>query len=112
MRFGDWGHKKLFFPSTSAFDSQSVGSNLLDRSDRKFPDDFLFGTATAAYQIEGGWNASGKGPSIWDQFTHDHPEMIADGSNGDVGPDSYHFYEEDIKAVKSLGVDKLFSKKL
>lgn len=72
--------------------------------DRKFPDDFLFGAATAAYQIEGGWNASGKGPSIWDQFTHDHPEMIADGQNADDGPDSYHFFEEDLKAIKSLGV--------
>lgn len=72
--------------------------------DRKFPDDFVFGAATAAFQIEGGWNASGKGPSIWDQFTHDHPELIADGQNADDGPDSYHFFEEDLKAVKSLGV--------
>lgn len=77
---------------------------LLEKYDRKFPDGFLFGTSTAAYQIEGAWNTSGKGPSIWDRFTHEHPEMIEDGSNADVGPDSYNFYEEDIKAVKSLGV--------
>lgn len=72
--------------------------------DRKFPNDFLFGAATAAFQIEGGWNASGKGPSIWDTFTHDHPELIADRQNADVGPDSYHFFEEDLKVMKSLGV--------
>lgn len=86
----------------------SVESETPDSSnvigDRKFPDDFLFGAATAAFQIEGGWNASGKGPSIWDQFTHDHPELIADGQNADEGPDSYHFFEEDLKAIKSLGV--------
>lgn len=83
---------------------QLVDSRVVDEPDRKFPDDFLFGTATAAYQIEGAWNSDGKGPSIWDQYTHDHPERIADRQNCDVGPDSYHFYEEDIKAVKSLGV--------
>lgn len=46
----------------------------------------------------------GKGPSIWDQFTHDNPDLIADHSNADVGPNSYHFFEDDIKAMKDLGV--------
>lgn len=46
----------------------------------------------------------GRGPSIWDTFTHEHPELITDGSNGDVGPDSYHYYEDDIKAIKMAGV--------
>lgn len=86
---------------------QLVDSDVIDEVDRIFPDGFLFGTSTAAYQIEGAWNTSGKGPSIWDQFTHEHPDRIADRKNCDVGPDSYHFYEEDIKAVKSLGVCKL-----
>lgn len=90
----------------SALEPQLVDLKLFKEPERKFPDDFLFGTATAAYQIEGGWNASGKGPSIWDHLTQKHPELIADGQNANVGPDSYHFYEEDIKAVKSLGVSK------
>lgn len=85
---------------------QLVDSNSFIETDRKFPEEFLFGASTAAYQIEGGWNADGKGPSIWDQYTHDHPERISDGQNCDVGADSYHFYEEDIKAVKSLGVSE------
>lgn len=64
----------------------------------------MFGVATAAYQIEGGWNADGKGPSIWDQYTHEHPDLIADGTNGDVTDDSYHLYGDDIKIIKSLHV--------
>lgn len=73
-------------------------------SDRFFPDDFLFGTSTAAYQIEGAWNIDGKGPSIWDEFTHSHPENIVDHENGDVAANSYEFYLDDVKAVKNLSV--------
>lgn len=76
---------------------------------RKFPDNFKFGAATAAYQIEGGWNASGKGPSIWDTLTHNHPELIVDKSNCDVGADSYHFYKDDVKLIKELGVSFFFN---
>lgn len=73
----------------------------------KFPDEFLFGAASSAYQIEGAWNVDGRGPSIWDHFTHNSPDKIADRQNGDVGPNSYEFFEEDIKAIKSMGVSKL-----
>lgn len=73
-----------------------------------FPDNFSFGASTAAYQIEGGWNADGKVPSIWDSLTHFHKEMIVDHRNADVGPDSYHFYKKDIESLKFIGVSNFF----
>lgn len=76
----------------------------LTGSDRRFPDNFLFGVSTAAYQIEGAWDIDGKGPSIWDDFTHTYPEKIVDHQNADVGPNSYAYYPDDIAAVKSLNV--------
>lgn len=68
-----------------------------------FGKDFIWGTATAAYQIEGAWNEDGKGPSIWDTFTHRHGK-IKDRSNGDVACDFYHRYAEDITLMKSLNM--------
>lgn len=69
-----------------------------------FPKNFSFGASSAAYQVEGGFDADGKGPSIWDTLVHDHPEMIFDGTSGDVGDDSYHQYMEDVKALNEVGV--------
>ncbi len=69
----------------------------------RFPDGFLWGAATAAYQIEGAPDADGKGPSIWDTFSHT-PGKVFHGDTGDVACDSYHRYAEDIKMLKRLGV--------
>lgn len=82
----------------------TIVENLVQNPIDRFPDDFAFGAATAAFQIEGAWNVDGKGPSIWDKMTHDHPEKVADRSNADIGPDSYHRYEDDIRALKDTGV--------
>ena len=68
-----------------------------------FPDGFIWGAASAAYQIEGGWNEDGKGLSIWDTFTA-VPGNIVDGSSGAVACDSYHKYPEDVRLLKSLGL--------
>jgi beta-glucosidase len=69
---------------------------------RRFPDGFLWGTATASYQIEGAWNEDGKGESIWDRFAHT-PGKIQNGDTGDVALDHYHRYKEDVALIKSLG---------
>ncbi|PQP95506.1 beta-glucosidase 12-like isoform X2 [Prunus yedoensis var. nudiflora] len=66
---------------------------------------FTFGTGSASYQVEGAANEDGKGPSVWDTFTHDHPEKIDDGSNGDVAVDQYHRYKEDVAMMKDMGLD-------
>jgi beta-glucosidase len=69
----------------------------------RFPDGFLWGAATAAYQIEGAPDADGKGPSIWDTFSHT-PGKVFHGDTGDVACDSYHRYPEDIAMLARLGV--------
>ncbi|XP_071920774.1 beta-glucosidase 42-like [Coffea arabica] len=73
-------------------------------SSSDFPPVFVFGIATSAYQVEGGSNEGGRGPSIWDDFSHT-PGNICDGSNGDVGADQYHRYNasEDIELITKLG---------
>jgi beta-glucosidase len=68
-----------------------------------FPDDFLWGVATSAYQIEGAWNEDGKGESIWDRFAHT-AGRIKDGSTGDVTCDHYHLFREDIALMRALGI--------
>ncbi|XP_048001773.1 myrosinase 1-like isoform X2 [Leguminivora glycinivorella] len=71
---------------------------------KQFPPDFIFGAATAAYQIEGAWDADGRGPSIWDHLVHTDPEHITNKDNGDVAANSYYNYKRDIEMLKELGV--------
>ncbi|XP_033229069.1 myrosinase 1-like [Belonocnema kinseyi] len=73
--------------------------------DWPFPKDFIIGSASSAYQIEGGWNTSGKGENNWDWYTHNKPWLIADGSNGDVACDSFYKYKEDVAILKDIGFD-------
>ncbi|KAG9274225.1 cytosolic beta-glucosidase isoform X1 [Astyanax mexicanus] len=68
-----------------------------------FPRDFAWGAATAAYQIEGGWDMDGKGPSIWDTFCHAKGRVFKD-QTGDVACNSYQLWEEDLKCIQQLGL--------
>ncbi len=79
-----------------------VPSPSITRAD--FPDGFLFGTATAAYQIEGAARDDGRGPSVWDTFVR-RPGAIADGATGDVTCDHYHRWEDDLDLMADMGVD-------
>ena len=63
-----------------------------------------FSLATASYQIEGGWDADGKGENIWDNFTHQVPNRIDDGSDGDIACDSYNKWREDVRLLRNMGV--------
>lgn len=72
-------------------------------SELVFPEGFLWGTTTSAYQIEGGYRSDGKGESVWDRFTH-IPGRINNNDTGDEACDHYHRYEEDVKLLKELGV--------
>jgi beta-glucosidase len=69
----------------------------------KFPEGFLWGCATASYQIEGGVHEDGRGETNWDVFAHT-PGKTFQGDTGDVADDSYHLYKEDVALLKNLGV--------
>ncbi|MGH7664386.1 MAG: GH1 family beta-glucosidase, partial [Gemmatimonadaceae bacterium] len=71
---------------------------------RRFPDDFLWGAATSAYQIEGSPLADGAGPSIWQRFTHT-PGRTEAGDTGDVACDHYGRYESDVALMRELGLN-------
>jgi len=69
-----------------------------------FPKNFVWGTATASYQIEGAWQTDGRGPSIWDEFSHTPGNVMRD-DNGDVACDHYHRFREDVAMMKEMGLN-------
>ncbi|HEY9678591.1 MAG TPA: GH1 family beta-glucosidase [Drouetiella sp.] len=68
-----------------------------------FPRGFVWGAATASYQIEGAWKTDGKGPSIWDTFSHT-PDKIANGDTGDIACDHYNRFAEDFSLLKQIDI--------
>jgi beta-glucosidase len=87
----------LFSPA-AAQDSKTISAP----EPARFPAGFVWGTATSAYQIEGAVNEDGRGPSIWDTFSHT-PGKIGDNTNADRANDHYHRYKEDVGLIKDLG---------
>jgi beta-glucosidase len=95
----------LGIPTISAKAAEGISASaprLPNGSHATFPPDFLWGAATSAYQIEGAIHEDGRGPSIWDQFTHLKGKII-DQSTADVANDHYHRYKEDVQLIKELG---------
>jgi beta-glucosidase len=79
------------------------GSNEPHPDARDFPQGFLWGSATASYQVEGAVHDGGRGPTIWDTFSHT-PGKTNNGDTGDVADDFYHRYRSDIALMKDLGL--------
>ena len=82
--------------------TQEVSEHSLRSSD--FPTDFMWGVATAAYQVEGAWDEEGRGPSIWDTFSHT-PGKTRHGETGDEAVDHYFRFKEDVALMKEIGVN-------
>ncbi|CAN6696640.1 unnamed protein product [Malus baccata var. baccata] len=97
----------LLIALTNSNDAVTVPPNydtvFLNRS--SFPAGFIFGTASSSYQYEGAAKGGGKGPSIWDTYTHKYPDRIKDHSNGDVTVDEYHNYKEDVRIMMNMRLD-------
>jgi beta-glucosidase len=94
-----FGKTLATLPVVAALPSFSQAQTPVPRS---FPANFKWGCATAAYQIEGAYNEDGRGPSVWDVFSHT-PGKTFHGETGDVADDSYHLYKEDVQLLKNLG---------
>ncbi len=71
--------------------------------DYKFPDGFVWGSATASYQIEGAWQEDGRGECVWDRFCR-RPGKVAGGDTGNVACDHYHRYKDDVALMKEMGL--------
>lgn len=83
---------------------QQVNTQISKRSPQaQFPAGFVWGAATASYQVEGAWNEDGKGPSIWDTFSR-APGNVANGDTGDIADDHYHRWQDDVALMKALGL--------
>jgi beta-glucosidase len=90
--------------TVSSATSAGTKQNPAEFNGASFPRNFFWGTATAAYQIEGAWNEDGKGESIWDRFAHT-PGKIKNGDTGDVACDSYHRWSDDIALMKAMNLN-------
>ena len=71
--------------------------------DMSFPENFTWGAATAAYQIEGAWQTDGKGPSVWDMMCR-KPGAVFRGQTGDTACDHYHRSREDVAIMQQIGL--------
>lgn len=87
----------------AAYDSASGAPAPEARGHYRFPAGFVWGCATASYQVEGAASEDGRKPSVWDTYART-PGMVQNGDTGDIADDSYHRYKQDVQLLKSLGV--------
>ena len=78
-------------------------ANRTEPGKRHFPEGFVWGAATASYQIEGAWDEDGRGETIWDRYCS-IPGNIQDGDDGKTACDHYHRYKEDVALMKQMGI--------
>ncbi len=103
----DW--VRLAANPSNGWTVRKIGPQIIIRecyvSEKKlvFPRDFIWGAATASYQIEGAWDQDGKGESIWDRFSHT-PDKVFNGDTGDVACDHYHRWRDDVALMKELSL--------
>ncbi len=90
-----------FVPDTFAVELAAARPRVMRPAMPSFPADFLWGAATSAYQIEGATHEDGRGPSIWDTFSH-LPGTTHRGETGDIAADHYHRMEEDVALMDEL----------
>ncbi|MDB5521997.1 MAG: beta-glucosidase, partial [Tardiphaga sp.] len=88
--------------AATAPSAESQGAENAAQRAPRFPDNFIWGTATSAYQIEGAVADDGRGPSIWDRYAHT-PGKIAGNATGDRAADHFHRYKDDVQLMKALG---------
>jgi 6-phospho-beta-glucosidase len=94
----------VFTPFMKAHSIKSERRDTMLRTKRDpFPDGFLWGSASAAYQVEGAWDQDGKGPSVWDHFTK-IPGKTYKNTNGDIAVDHYHRYKEDVALMAEMSL--------
>ena len=93
----------VFFQNRLAVGAQVTNARSVDVGSDQFPDDFLWGAATAAYQVEGAAAEDGRGPSIWDTFSHEAGRVF-NNDTGDVAADHYRRWREDVEHVVRLGL--------
>ncbi|MET9497694.1 GH1 family beta-glucosidase [Streptomyces sp. NPDC006552] len=88
---------------TTATTATTTAPTLAPSETTRFPEGFLWGSATAAYQIEGAVREDGRTPSIWDTFSHT-PGKVANGDTGDIAVDHYHRWRDDVRLMADLGL--------
>ncbi|QHS51870.1 GH1 family beta-glucosidase [Edaphobacter sp. 12200R-103] len=101
--FGSAALAPSILPALSAEQAPAQNATIAPPAPQPFPKGFLWGSATASYQVEGAVKEDGRGVSIWDTFSHT-PGKTNNGDTGDVADDHYHRYKEDIQLMKALGL--------